>query len=222
MVMDKNKIKYDLKIKELTKHNKLYYDKSSPSISDSQYDKLKKEIIELENKFPYLKNKNSPSKNIGFIPSKNFEKFEHKTPMMSLSNAFDQEDLKNFEKKIFNYLNERIKFNYSVEPKIDGISASLTYINKKLKYGVSRGDGRTGEIITENLKTIKDIPLEVKHKDFPNEIEIRGEVFIKKKDFINSKDKFANPRNAASVSLRQKDPSETKKIPLNFIAYTFG
>ena len=99
MVMDKNKIKYDLKIKELTKHNKLYYDKSSPSISDSQYDKLKKEIIELENKFPYLKNKNSPSKNIGFIPSKNFEKFEHKTPMMSLSNAFDQEDLKNFEKK---------------------------------------------------------------------------------------------------------------------------
>ena len=222
MVMDKNKIKYDLKIKELTKHNKLYYDKSSPSISDSQYDKLKKEIIELENKFPYLKNKNSPSKNIGFIPSKNFEKFEHKTPMMSLSNAFDQEDLKNFEKKIFNYLNERIKFNYSVEPKIDGISASLTYINKKLKYGVSRGDGRTGEIITENLKTIKDIPLEVKHKDFPNEIEIRGEVFIKKKDFINIKDKFANPRNAASGSLRQKDPSETKKIPLNFIAYTFG
>ncbi len=220
--MDKNKIKYDLKIKELTKHNKLYYDKSSPSISDSQYDKLKKEIIELENKFPYLKNKNSPSKNIGFIPSKNFEKFEHKTPMMSLSNAFDQEDLKNFEKKIFNYLNERIKFNYSVEPKIDGISASLTYINKKLKYGVSRGDGRTGEIITENLKTIKDIPLEVKHKDFPNEIEIRGEVFIKKKDFINIKDKFANPRNAASGSLRQKDPSETKKIPLNFIAYTFG
>ena len=220
--MDKKKIKYDLKIKELTKHNKLYYDKSSPSISDSQYDKLKKEIIELENKFPYLKNKNSPSKNIGFIPSKNFEKFEHKTPMMSLSNAFDQEDLKNFEKKIFNYLNERIKFNYSVEPKIDGISASLTYINKKLKYGVSRGDGRTGEIITENLKTIKDIPLEVKHKDFPNEIEIRGEVFIKKKDFINIKDKFANPRNAASGSLRQKDPSETKKIPLNFIAYTFG
>ena len=222
MVMDKNKIKYDLKIKELIKHNKLYYDKSSPSISDSQYDKLKKEIIELENKFPYLKNKNSPSKNIGFIPSKNFEKFEHKTPMMSLSNAFDQEDLKNFEKKIFNYLNERIKFNYSVEPKIDGISASLTYVNKKLKYGVSRGDGRTGEIITENLKTIKDIPLEVKHKDFPNEIEIRGEVFIKKKDFINIKDKFANPRNAASGSLRQKDPSETKKIPLNFIAYTFG
>ena len=222
MVMDKNKIKYDLKIKELTKHNKLYYDKSSPSISDSQYDKLKKEIIELENKFPYLKNKNSPSKNIGFIPSKNFEKFEHKTPMMSLSNAFDQEDLKNFEKKIFNYLNERIKFNYSVEPKIDGISASLTYINKKLKYGVSRGDGRTGEIITANLKTIKDIPLEVKHKDFPNEIEIRGEVFIKKKDFINIKDKFANPRNAASGTLRQKDPNETKKIPLNFIAYTFG
>ena len=222
MVKDINKNKYDLKIKELIKHNKLYYDRSSPSISDSQYDKLKKEIIELENKFPYLISKNSPSKNIGFIPSKNFEKFKHKIPMMSLSNAFDKEDLKNFEKKIFNFLNDRIKFNYSVEPKIDGISASLTYINKKLKYGVSRGDGRTGEIITENLKTIKDIPLEIKNKDFPNEIEIRGEVFIKKKDFTNIKDKFANPRNAASGSLRQKDPSETKKIPLNFIAYTFG
>ncbi len=222
MVKDINKNKYDLKIKELIKHNKLYYDRSSPSISDSQYDKLKKEIIELENKFPYLISKNSPSKNIGFIPSKNFEKFKHKIPMMSLSNAFDKEDLKNFEKKIFNFLNDRIKFNYSVEPKIDGISASLTYINKKLKYGVSRGDGRTGEIITENLKTIKDIPLEIKNKDFPNEIEIRGEVFIKNKDFTNIKDKFANPRNAASGSLRQKDPSETKKIPLNFIAYTFG
>ncbi len=222
MVKDINKNKYDLKIKELIRHNKLYYDRSSPSISDSQYDKLKKEIIELENKFPYLVSKNSPSKNIGFIPSKNFEKFKHKIPMMSLSNAFDKEDLKNFEKKIFNFLNDRIKFNYSVEPKIDGISASLTYINKKLKYGVSRGDGRTGEIITENLKTIKDIPLEIKNKDFPNEIEIRGEVFIKNKDFTNIKDKFANPRNAASGSLRQKDPSETKKIPLNFIAYTFG
>ena len=142
--------------------------------------------------------------------------------MLSLSNAFNKEDLINFEKKIFNYLNNKIKFNYSVEPKIDGISASLTYINKKLKYGVSRGDGTTGEIITENLRTIKDIPYEINKSNFPNEIEIRGEVFIKKKDFLKFQDKFANPRNAASGSLRQKDPNETKKIPLNFIAYTFG
>ena len=89
-------------------------------------------------------------------------------------------------------------------------------------YGVSRGDGKIGEIITENLKTVKDIPNQINHNDFPNEVEIRGEVFIKKKDFFKIKDNFANPRNAASGSLRQKDPKETKKIPLNFIAYTFG
>ena len=141
---------------------------------------------------------------MGFKPSKSFEKYMHKTPMLSLSNAFNKDDIINFEKKIFNYLNKQLKFNYSVEPKIDGISASLTYKNKKLLYGVSRGDGKTGELITENLKTIKDIPLEILQADFPNEIEIRGEVFIKKKDFIKIKDNFANPRNAASGSLRQK------------------
>ena len=222
MIKEKIKKEYKLKIKELNRHNKLYYEKSSPSITDAQYDKLKKEILELENQFSYLKSKYSPNKNVGFKSSKNFEKFKHKTPMLSLSNAFNEDDLKNFEKKIFNYLNRKIKINYSVEPKIDGISASLTYVNKKLKHGVSRGDGRIGEIITNNLKTIKDIPLEIKNNDFPNEIEIRGEVFIKKKDFIKIKDKFANPRNAASGSLRQKDSNETKKIPLNFIAYTFG
>ena len=142
--------------------------------------------------------------------------------MLSLSNAFNENDLKNFEKKIYNYLNSKVKFDYSVEPKIDGISASLTYINKRLKVGTSRGDGKIGEVITENLKTIKDIPIHVTNQNFPDEIEIRGEVFIKKKDFLKIKDNFANPRNAASGSLRQKDPNETKKIPLNFIAYTYG
>ncbi len=115
-----------------------------------------------------------------------------------------------------------MKLEYSVEPKIDGISASLTYRKKKLVAGVSRGDGKIGEVITENLKTIKDIPLEIKNSNFPDDIEIRGEVFIKKKDFFNMRDNFANPRNAASGSLRQKNPEETKKIPLNFIAYTYG
>ena len=222
--MNKSEIKkkYNYKIKKLIEHNKLYYDKSSPTVTDAQYDNLKKEIIELEKNFDYLKKKNSPTNNIGFKPSKSFEKYKHKVPMLSLSNAFDKDDLINFEKKIYNFLNKKIKFEYSVEPKIDGISASLTYKNKKLKYGVSRGDGKTGEIITENLKTIKDIPLEINNTNFPNEIEIRGEVFIKKKDFFKIKDNFANPRNAASGSLRQKDPNETSKIPLNFIAYTFG
>ena len=213
---------YNLKIKEYLRHNKQYYEKSRPLITDKEYDKLKNEIINLEKKNLYLKNKDSPSNNVGFKPSKSFDKYKHKVPMLSLSNAFSKEDLINFEKKIFNYLNAKLKFDYSVEPKIDGISASLTYKNKKLIYGVSRGDGKVGEIITENLKTINDIPIEIKDRNFPNEVEIRGEVFIRKKDFLKLKDNFANPRNAASGSLRQKNPMVTSKIPLNFIAYTFG
>ena len=222
MKKEEIKKKYNSKIEEVIKHNKLYYDKSSPVISDTQYDKLKKEILDLEIKYKFLKSKKSPSKTIGFKPSKSFQKYKHKVPMLSLSNAFDRNDLLNFEKKIHNYLNKNINFQYSVEPKIDGISASLTYKNNKLTHGVSRGDGNIGEIITENLKTIRDIPLEIKNSDFPDEIEIRGEVFIKKKDFLKIKENFANPRNAASGSLRQKDSNETRKIPLNFIAYTFG
>ena len=184
MIREKIKIKYKSKIKDLLRHNELYYDKSNPEISDKEYDDLKKEINDLELKYKLLNNDNSIVNNVGYKPSKSFDKYEHNVPMLSLSNAFDEDDLKNFEKKIFNYLNKKEIFKYSVEPKIDGISASLTYINKKLKYGVSRGDGKTGEIITDNLKTIKDIPIEIKHKDFPSEIEIRGEVFIKKRIFL--------------------------------------
>ena len=213
---------YNKKIKEIKTHNKLYFEDSSPSISDKEYDLLKKEIINLESKHPSLLSKFSPSTSLGYAPSKNFVKSEHRVRMLSLSNAFDFEDLENFEKKIFNYLNNKIEIEYSVEPKIDGISASLTYKNGALVMGTSRGDGTTGEVITENLKTIKDIPNKVTSKDFPEDIDIRGEVFIKKSDFNNLKNDFANARNAASGSLRQKNPEETKKIPLNFVAYTYG
>ena len=213
---------YKQKINELIKHNKLYFDKSSPIISDKEYDEIKKEILHLEKKYSYLKNESSPSTSLGFAPSKNFIKSNHRVKMLSLSNAFDLEDLKNFEKKIFNYLNEKINVEYSVEPKIDGISASLTYKDGLLVLGTSRGDGNVGEVITENLKTIEDIPQKITSKDFPKDIDIRGEVFIKKNDFVNLKNNFANPRNAASGSLRQKNPEQTKKIPLNFIAYTYG
>ena len=185
MNSEKIKKKYISKISQLIKHNKLYYDKSDPIITDAKYDELKYEILKLENKFPFLKTNNSPNKIVGFKASKSFEKFKHKVPMLSLSNAFNKKDLLNFEKKIFNYLNKKTKLTYSVEPKIDGISASLTYKNKKLKYGVSRGDGKIGEIITENLKTINDIPLVIDKNNFPDEIEIRGEVFIKKRFFKN-------------------------------------
>ena len=221
--MNKNiKQKYQNKIIEFKINNKLYYEKSSPKISDKDFDKLKKEILDLEKKYSFLKSDFSPSQSVGFKPSKNFLKFTHRQKMLSLSNAFNKEDLINFEKKILNFINEKVYLEYSVEPKIDGISASLTYKNGVLVYGVSRGDGKEGEIITDNLKTIKDIPLKIENNNFPKDIEIRGEVFINKNDFEKIKYNFANPRNAASGSLRQKNPNITKKIPLRFIAYTFG
>ncbi len=217
-------IEYNKKIELFNKLNKYYFDKNKPIVSDAEYDDLKREIIFLENKYIFLKSKKSPSKSVGHKPSKNFKKANHKVPMLSLANAFSEEDLINFEKKIRNFLSQKEGFeiSFSAEPKIDGISASLTYKNGNFVRGLSRGDGKEGEDITNNLKTIKDIPQHISSKDFPEEIDIRGEVFIQNSDFENLKDKFANPRNAASGSLRQKNPEDTKKIPLNFIAYTFG
>ena len=224
--MDYEKIKNDYlkKIKKINKLNKSYYDNNHSLITDSEYDLIKKEILSLEKKYNFLNHKDSPSKIVGFKPSKNFNKVSHKVPMLSLANAFSEEDLLNFEKRIINYLNQTKDFiiEYSAEPKIDGISASLVYKKGKLITGLSRGDGKEGEDITENLKTIKDIPHKISSNDFPEEIDIRGEVFIQNQDFKKFSDKFANPRNAASGSLRQKNPMDTKKIPLKFIAYTFG
>jgi len=224
--MDKKKIKkeYDNKIKNLTKLNKHYYEFSKPLVDDQEYDKIKKKLLLLEKKYNFLKSEDSPSKIVGFKPSKNFKKVSHRVSMLSLSNAFSEEDLKNFEKKIINFLdqNNSLRIEYSAEPKIDGISASLIYKKGKFVMGLSRGDGKEGEDITQNLKTINDIPKNILAKDFPIEIDIRGEVFIQNKDFEKLKDKFANPRNAASGSLRQKNPEDTKKIPLRFIAYTYG
>ena len=220
------KIKKDYlrRIKKLTKFNESYYNKNKSLVSDADYDLLKEEIINLEKTYNFLDHKDSPSKIVGYKPSKTFKKLSHKVPMLSLSNAFTEEDLINFEKKIINYLDEKSSYEieYSAEPKIDGISASLIYKKGKLITGLSRGDGRIGEDITLNLKTISDIPKIITLKDFPEEIDIRGEVFIKNSDFKKLSNKFANPRNAASGSLRQKNPEDTKKIPLKFIAYTFG
>ncbi len=224
--MDKNKIKkeYNKKIKNLIKLNKHYYDLSKPLVNDNEYDQFKEDILFLEKKYDFLESENSPSKIVGFKPSKTFKKVFHRVPMLSLSNAFDEEDLVNFEKKINNFLDQKSsnEYEYSAEPKIDGISASLVFKKGKFIMGLSRGDGKEGEDITQNLMTIDDIPKKITAKNFPDEIDIRGEIFIQNKDFENLKDKFANPRNAASGSLRQKNPQDTKKIPLKFIAYTFG
>ena len=223
MLKSSAKKEYQEKIKQYKKYSKKYFDESAPVVSDQDFDLLKREILDLEKKFDF-KDKDSPSRTLGFTPSKNFEKYPHRVKMLSLANAFNEEDLINFEKKIANFLNlkKNFEFEYSAEPKIDGISASLTYKSGKLIRGLSRGNGEEGEDITLNLKTIPDIPHFIDQKDFPNDIDIRGEVFIQNNDFEKMKDSFANPRNAASGSLRQKDPKKTSKIPLKFVAYTFG
>ena len=215
---------YKKKIKLIKSYNEYYYSKSNPIITDEEYDRLKNDILLLEKKFDFLKSKDSPSVIVGFKPSKNFNKITHRIPMLSLSNAFGEDDLHNFEKRILNFISEKKNFEitYSAEPKIDGISASLIYKDGKFISGLSRGDGNEGEDITANLSTIKDIPKKIISKNFPEEIDIRGEVFIQNSDFEILKEKFANPRNAASGTLRQKDPKDTCKIPLKFIAYTFG
>ncbi len=215
---------YQKKIKLLQRHNKNYYDQNEPTITDREFDSLKNEIFILEKKYLFLKDEKSPSVSVGYTPSKNFRKVKHKVPMLSLANAFNEEDLINFEKRIFNFLSMKKMNNieYSAEPKIDGISASLTYVNGKFIKGLSRGDGKEGEDITQNLKTINDIPATIETNNFPKEIDIRGEVFINNSDFKKIDEKFANPRNAASGSLRQKNSEATSKIPLKFIAYTYG
>ena len=224
--MDEKKLikKYNEITNLINYYNKKYFNENISEIPDSEYDLLKRELLDLEKKYPHLKNSKSPSLKIGHKPSKNFKKVTHKVPMLSLGNAFSENDLNNFEKKILNYINDyKLEdIEYSAEPKIDGISASLIYKDGIFIKGLSRGDGKEGEDITENLKTIRDIPQKISYKNFPSEIDIRGEVFIKNSDFVTLNDRFANPRNAASGSLRQKDPKKTEKIPLKFIAYTYG
>ena len=214
---------YLRKIKLLKKYNKFYYGKDSPVITDQEYDNLKKKIIELEKNNSLLKKFSSVNDSVGYRPSSKFAKIKHAKPMLSLANAFNSNDIEDFVKKINNFLNNKnLNLTFAIEPKIDGISASLTYKNGMLVKGLSRGDGEIGEDILENLKTIKQIPHKISGKNIPETIEIRGEVYIGKKDFEKIKKIFSNPRNAAGGSLRQKNSAATSKIPLQFFAYAFG
>ncbi len=214
---------YKKKIKVILKHNELYHGNDSPEITDSHYDKLKKEVLDLEKKHNFLKKLKSISNYVGHIPSNKFKKIKHLKPMLSLTNAFNKDDMKDFLIKINNFLNKKsIEVELSSEPKIDGISATLIYENGFLTKGLSRGDGIAGEDILENLKTISTIPKKIDANDVPEILEIRGEIYIGKKDFQNIKNNFANPRNAAGGSLRQKNSNETAKIPLKYFAYGFG
>ena len=215
---------YKEKIALIEKLNKAYYHNDKPLVSDAEYDKIKKDILDFEKKNPDIADKNSPTKKVGFAPSEKFSKVKHLVPMLSLDNAFTNDDVEDFLKKIRNYLNfeKDTLIELTAEPKIDGISASLIYKNNKIIRGLSRGDGEYGEDITENLLTIKDIPQILHGEKIDEEFEIRGEVYIGKKDFEKIKNDFANPRNAAGGSLRQKDSKKTALIPLKFFAHSIG
>ena len=214
---------YKKKLKSIKKHNELYFTNDSPEISDAEYDKIKLELLELEKKYPFLKKIDTVSKIVGAKPSNKFKKIQHIHPMLSLNNAFNKDDMNDFIKKVRNFLNiKEEKIELISEPKIDGISATLIYENGLLVRGLSRGDGKTGEDILPNLRTISSIPKKLDKNNVPRLLEIRCEIYIGKKDFIKIKNQFANPRNAASGSLRQKDPNETSKIPLKYFAYGFG
>ena len=222
---NKNKVTNDFKkrVKEIKKHNNYYFKDDNPKISDAEYDKLKNEVLELEKKYTFLKKLKLLENSVGSTPSNKFQKIKHLSPMLSLSNVFNKVEMEEYIKKINNFLNkEDPNIELISEPKIDGISATLIYRNGLLTTGLSRGDGAVGEDILNNLKTISKIPKKIISKSVPNLLEVRCEIYIGKDDFANLKNNFANPRNAAGGSLRQKDPKETSKIPLKYFAYGFG
>ena len=218
--MIKNLKEYKKKKKKFLDLNKNYYDLNKPVVDDASYDSLKKDLINFEENNNDIIGNNKIKNIVGYKPSDKFSKVRHDENMLSLDNAFTDEDISDFYKKLNNFLNlnSDTRIELLAEPKIDGISASLKYVNGKYTQGISRGDGNYGEEISENLATIKDIP-KVLSKSHIGELIVRGEVYIAKSDFKSLSDKFANPRNAASGSLRQKNSKNTSKIPLKFFAY---
>lgn len=218
--------------KELARHNDAYYRQDAPYIDDAGYDALKRRNVAIEMRFPVLKRGDSPSDQVGAAPAEKFGKITHKIAMLSLDNAFNDDDVAEFEKRIRRFLglssDEVVAL--TAEPKIDGLSASLRYENGLLVSGATRGDGQTGEDITANLRTLNDIPERLTGDNIPEIVEVRGEVYMAKSDFLMlnermaaaGKQTYVNPRNTAAGSLRQLDPAVTAKRPLRFFAYAWG
>ncbi|MGA8318340.1 MAG: NAD-dependent DNA ligase LigA, partial [Bradyrhizobium sp.] len=217
---------------EIERHDRAYYQDDAPKVSDAEYDALRQRFNAIEKRFPDFVSAESPSQKVGAAPSGRFRKVRHAVPMLSLDNAFAEEDVVDFVGRIrrFLKLSEDERIDFSAEPKIDGLSMSLRYEDGELVTAATRGDGAEGEDVTANIRTLEDVPKKLKGRKVPSICEVRGEVYMTKKAFLalNERQKaagdtiFANPRNSAAGSLRQKDPSITASRPLGFFAYAWG
>src|SRR4030066_1734808 len=219
---------------EINYHNYLYYVLDSPEISDTEYDRLMRELVGLEKSFPDLILPDSPTQRVGALPLKEFKSVSHTIPMLSLANSETEEETMEFDRRIRRFLNvpEDQLIEYVAETKLDGLAVEVVYENGRFTVGSTRGDGFTGEDVTLNLRTIKTIPLNLirKHEGVPAKLEVRGEVFMKLQGFRDMNREreeagesiFANPRNAAAGSLRQLDPGITSRRPLDIFFYGIG
>ena len=223
---------------EIAHHDRLYYTQDAPEISDAEYDRLRRRNNAIEARFPELIRADSPSRRVGIAPSSGFAKVTHSVPMLSLENAFDEQDVRDFFAGIRNFFRRpedvaRVAedaIEVMAEPKIDGLSAALRYEHGRLVLGATRGDGVTGEDVTANLRTLSSVPKQLSGKSWPDILEVRGEVYMEREGFfaVNAEREaageavFANPRNVAAGSLRQLDPAITARRPLKFFAYHWG
>src|SRR5213082_3060166 len=214
--------------RDITEHNRRYYEEAAPTISDREYDRLYKELVDLETQFPELVTTDSPTQHVGGKPLQAFAQIQHRVPMLSLDNTYSEEEVVNFYKRITRLLPEE-KISVVVEPKVDGVAVSVLYENGKLKYAATRGDGSVGDDITQHIKTIKSVPHQLR-REAPKVFEVRGEAYLDKAGFekLNKEREaaglplFANPRNAAAGSLKQLDPGIAAKRPLGMIFYGTG